>query len=391
MHKITEQALTNIDLSADEFLRYERHLVLPEIGIEGQKKLKAAKVLLIGAGGLGSPAGMYLAAAGVGKIGIVEYDDVSFSNLQRQILFVTDDVGNSKVMLAKFRLNELNPEIEVLAHDVKLSKENALEIIKDYDIVVDGSDNFATRYLVNDACVMLNKPFVSGSVLKFEGQLSFFDSSDGPCYRCLFPMPPQGNLSCSDAGVLGVLPGIIGSLQANEVIKFIIGKGELLKGRLLKFDSMKTKFSVIHFEKNPDCPVCSDNPLITELQEFNENCNSQNKSNNNMNDNSNWEISVEELKQKIDNNENFLLLDVREYFESDIATLGGTIIPLKELPDRHKEMNVNEEIIVYCRSGNRSHTAVEFLRDRAGFKKMKNLVGGVLAWSDRIDNKMKKY
>ncbi len=382
MDKSFEIKSEESELSASELQRYSRHIVIPEIGIEGQQKLKSAKVLLIGAGGLGSPAGMYLAAAGVGTIGIVEYDEVSYSNLQRQILFNTEDVGNSKAQIAKQRLNSLNPEIEIVLHETKLTKDNALGLIGNYDIVVDGSDNFATRYLVNDACVMSGKPFVSGSVLRFEGQVSFFDSTDGPCYRCLFPKPPAESPSCSDAGVLGVLPGIIGSLQANEVIKFIIGKGDLLIGRLLKLDALKMKFTELHFEKDLNCPECSENPLITELSNNDETFITK--------ENQTCEITVEELKQKFDRKENFILLDVREPYEKEIADIGGVNIPFNSLSDKLDEFNKNNEFVVYCHVGARSYYAVEFMKDN-GFKNVKNLIGGIDEWAVKIDSIVRKY
>ena len=385
------------ELSPDEIVRYSRHLVIPEVGIEGQQKIKNAKVLLIGAGGLGSPVSMYLAAAGVGKLGIVDFDTVSYSNLQRQVIFNTDDVGKHKAETVKKKLNDINPNTEIETYNTKLTKENALEIIKGYDIIADGTDNFASRYLINDACVLLGKPDVYASILIFEGQVSVFDSGSGPCYRCLFPVPPApGEIpSCEEGGVLGVLPGIIGSIQANEVIKYIIGKGELLKGRLLMLDALKMKFKELRFEKNPDCPVCSENPSITELTDYELFCGVENadKKNNIMNEHTEWEITVEELKEKMDKGDKYFLLDVREPFESDIATLGGTNISVKSLPARVNEIEAfkDEEVIVYCRSGARSHHATEFLRDEAGFKNVKNLIGGVLAWSDKIDNTMKKY
>jgi molybdopterin/thiamine biosynthesis adenylyltransferase/rhodanese-related sulfurtransferase len=398
MNQLETEVSTKNELSKEESERYNRHLVIPEVGMEGQLKLKNAKVLVIGAGGLGSPLGLYLASAGVGKLGIVDFDTVSYSNLQRQIIYNTDDVGKSKAETAKEKLNKINPDIEIEIYDIKLTKDNALDIIKDYDIITDGSDNFATRYLVNDACVLLGKPNVYASILRFEGQVSVFDSSTGPCYRCLYPvLPDAGTIpSCEEGGVLGVLPGIIGSIQANEAIKYIIGIGELLTGRLLMLDALKMKFRELKIEKNPDCPVCSENPLITELIDYELFCgvNSKNINNNKkMSEHTQWEITVEELKEKMDKGEKFFLLDVREPFEADIATLGGTMISIKTLPERVSEIesHKNEEVIVYCRSGSRSHYATEFLRDEAGFTNVKNLVGGVLAWSDIIDPTMEKY
>jgi sulfur-carrier protein adenylyltransferase/sulfurtransferase len=395
---IEDKININSELTPAEIERYSRHLVIPEVGLEGQKKLKASKVLIIGAGGLGSPLGMYLAAAGVGTLGIIDFDTVSHSNLQRQIIFSTGDAGHPKALLAKSRLLEINPNITVNAYETKLTKVNALGLFEDYDIIADGSDNFAAKYLVNDACVMLGKPFVSGSILRFEGQVSFFDPKSGPCYRCLFPEPPnaEDSPSCSEAGVMGVLPGIVGSIQANEVIKYIIGKGSLLNSRLLMIDALNMKFREVHFEKDPACPVCSPNPLIKELLDYEENCfhpsNSKN-SINTMSDNSRNEITVTDYKSKVDSGEEPFLLDVREAFETKIASIGGHLIPLSELRDRLGELpnDKNEEIIVYCRTGNRSHHAMVFLREEGGYTNVKNLLGGIHAWHDKIDPKVQKY
>lgn len=397
MTKDIEIEISN-ELSPKEIERYSRHLVIPEVGLEGQQKLKSAKVLMIGAGGLGSPLSMYLTAAGIGKLGIVDFDKVSFSNLQRQVIYTTEDVGKSKALLARERMNAVNPNVEIEIHDTKLTKDNAPGIIKDYDIVADGSDNFATRYLVNDACVLLGKPFVYASILRFEGQVSFFDPKTGPCYRCLYPEPPsKGEIpSCEEGGVIGAVAGIIGSIQANEVIKYIIGKGELLSGRLLLLDALKMKFKEIKFEKNPDCPACSENPLITELMDYEEFCNnkSNTKTNNtNMTANTDREISVEDFKKKSDSGEKFFLLDVREPFETEIASIGGHLIPLNELTDRLGELppDKNEEIIVYCRTGARSRNAMVFLMEEGGYTNVKNLIGGIHAWHDRIDPEVQKY
>jgi molybdopterin/thiamine biosynthesis adenylyltransferase/rhodanese-related sulfurtransferase len=377
-------------LSNNELKRYARHLVLPEVGEPGQKKLKSAKVLIVGAGGLGSPIGLYLTAAGVGSIGIIDFDSVSFSNLQRQVLFSEDKIGKPKAEIARERILEINSGIEVKAYNEKLTYKNALDIISDYDVVADGSDNFSAKYLINDACVMLGKPLVYGSVLRFEGQASVFYPKEGPCYRCLYPEPPDGGnvLSCEEAGVLGVLPGIIGSIQANEVIKLIIGKGETLAGRLLVLNSLEMKFREIKFKKNPDCPVCGKNPVIKklteELYDF-ESCAPAED------DNFKSEITVEELKKKIDNKEKFFLLDVREPIETRISSIGGELIPLKELPRRINELSKDDEIIIYCRTGHRSHNAVQFLREQAGFKKVRNLLGGINLWAEKIDNSLQKY
>lgn len=404
MQKTADEISVSGELTPKEIERYSRHLVIPEVGIEGQEKLKNANVLMIGAGGLGSPIGMYLAAAGIGTIGIVDFDTVSYSNLQRQVMYSTNDVGHSKAELTKARLNEINPNIKIITYETKLTKENALELIKDFDIIADGSDNFATRYLVNDACVLLGKPFVYGSILRFEGQVSFFNPKTGPCYRCLYPEPPiAGDVpSCEEGGVLGVLPGIIGSIQAAEVIKYIIGKGELLKGRLLMFDALKMKFREIGFFKNTDCPACGENPLITELIDYEEFCsnkgnvrsnNPENNTKYKMSANPKWEITVTDYKAKIDSGEEPFLLDVREPFEAKIASIGGHLIPLSELRDRMSELpeDKNAELIIYCRTGNRSHHAMIYLREEGGYTNVKNLLGGIHAWHDKIDPEVKKY
>lgn len=395
MQKISKEINTKNELTPEEIERYARHLVIPEVGIEGQQKLKSASVLMIGAGGLGSPMGLYLAAAGIGKIGIVDLDTVSFSNLQRQVLYSTNDVGNSKAELAKERLRGINPNVEIVIHETKITKDNAIEIFKLYDLIADGSDNFATRYLVNDACVLLGKPFVYASILRFEGQVSFFEPKTGPCYRCLYPEPPApGDVpDCAEGGVFGVLPGIIGSIQANEAIKYFLCKGELLKGRLLLLDALKMKFREIKFDKNPECPVCSENPVITELIDYETFCGVNQEKNNVNKMNSSTEITVEEYKKRIDSGEEIFLLDVREYVESGIASIGGALIPMSELRDRLSELpdDKNEEIVVYCRTGNRSHHAAVYLREEAGFTNVKNLLGGIYAWNEKIDPSIRKY
>lgn len=382
-------------LSESDYKRYYRQIVLPELGIEGQKKLKNSSVLIVGVGGLGSPIGLYLAAAGIGKIGLIDFDSVSLSNLQRQILFTTGDVGKSKSETAREKLCSLNSDIKVVSYQTKLNKENILSVINDYDIIADGSDNFAAKYLINDACVMTGKPFVYGSILRFNGQVSFFDPENGPCYRCLYPEPPApGEIpSCEEAGVLGVLPGIIGSIQANEIIKFIIRKGDLLKGKLLLLDALKMSFTEIYFSQNPSCPVCSEEPIIKELAEYKEYCTDKpvNGLNEYSSTDSKWKITVEELKHKVDNGEKIFLLDVREEYETHIANIGGYHIPFGELQFRLGELKKDDEIIVYCRSGKRSHIAVNYLRDVAGFSKVKNLIGGILEWADKIDNQITKY
>ncbi len=388
----------NTALSDNEMERYSRHLVIPEVGKAGQLKLKNAKVLVLGAGGLGSPISIYLAAAGVGRIGIMDFDVLSYSNLQRQILYSTNDVGHLKTELAKTRLLEVNPNVEITLHNEKLTSANALEILKDYDIIADGTDNFATRYLVNDACVLLGKPFVYGSILRFEGQVTFFDPKNGPCYRCLYSEPPAAGdtPNCADGGVLGVLPGIIGAMQANEVIKFILGKGELLTGRLLLLDALSMKTREVKFKKDPACPVCGENPEITELIDYEEFCNNNfngNNKNGDMTEHHDWEITVEEYKKRLDSGEEIYLLDIREPHESKIASIGGVLIPMSELPERMSELpeDKNTEIIVYCRTGNRSHHVTLYLKENAGYKNVKNLIGGIYAWHDRIDPAVSKY
>lgn len=393
--KLTKNNKNTIEalLTPKEIERYSRQIVMPELAMEGQEKLKSAKVLLLGAGGLGSPISLYLAAAGIGTLGIVDFDNVSYSNLQRQVLYASEDVGMSKVETAKAKLAAINPNVEIITYNIKLTSENALDIIRDYDIVADGSDNFATRYLVNDTCVLLKKPVVYGSILRFEGQVSFFDSAYGPCYRCLYPEPPAAGEvpSCEEGGVIGVLPGIIGSIQANEVIKYIIGKGELLSGRLLTLDALKMKFKELKFEKNSECSVCGTRPTITELIDYEEFCGTK-KRQNNFEDMTN-EITAAELKRKIDNKEKVFLLDVREQYESDIATIGGKLIPVNSLPYRFGEITCgkDDEIVVYCHIGVRSAYAVEYLRDQHGYKNVKTLLGGIEAWSLEIDPEVKRY
>ena len=402
MQKTAIENNASTTLTPKEVERYSRHLVIPEVGVEGQLKLKSAKVLILGAGGLGSPIGMYLAAAGVGKIGIVDFDELSYSNLQRQVMYSTNDVGHLKTELAKQRMLEINPNVEVTIYNERLTRDNAFEILKDYDVIADGTDNFATRYLVNDACVMIGKPFVYGSILRFDGQVSFFDPKTGPCYRCLYPEPPiAGEVpDCAEGGVLGVLPGIIGSMQANEVIKYIIGKGTLLKGQLLLVDAFNMDFKKIKFSKDPDCPICSQEPKITNLIDYDLFCNTTKNENNiniskeeKMSEYSEWEITVEEYKARLDKGEKVFLLDIREPHEVQIANIGGYLIPMSELPERMNELPEDKdmEIIVYCRTGNRSHHVMLYLKDNAGYKKVKNLIGGIHAWHDKIDPNVTKY
>jgi adenylyltransferase/sulfurtransferase len=387
--KIKEKtSIDDVSLSNEEILRYSRHLIMPEVGMKGQKKLKAASILMIGAGGLGSPLGMYLAAAGVGTLGIVDFDVVDETNLQRQLLHGTNDVGKSKLESAKEKLNSINPNVKINLYETRLTSENALDIIYQYDLVVDGTDNFPTRYLVNDACVLLDKPYVYGSIFRFEGQVTVFDPKNGPCYRCLYPTPPPSGLvpSCAEGGVLGILPGIIGSLQALEAIKLIIEEGDPLVGRLLLFDALKLKFRELKLRKNPDCPVCGENPTIHELIDYEEFCGISSDDNYSLQDT----ISVNQLKERLDNGEDIFILDVREPHEYEISNLNGYLIPLNDLPERVNELDSSRDIVVHCKMGGRSAKAVSFLK-QAGFKKAKNLLGGINAWAEKIDRNMPIY
>lgn len=391
----TEVETTTIDteLSNEEVLRYSRHLIIPEVGLQGQKKLKAAKVLMIGAGGLGSPLGLYLAAAGIGKIGIVDFDVVDLTNLQRQVLHSTEDIGRPKLESARETLNGINPNVDIDTYEERLSSENALQLFADYDIIVDGTDNFPTRYLVNDACVLLGKPNVYGSILRFDGQVSVFDAKRGPCYRCLYPAPPPPGLvpSCAEGGVLGVLPGIIGSLQALEVIKLILGEGEPLIGRLVLFDALKFKFRELKLRKNPECPICGDNPTIHELIDYEQFCGvAPHITQPEEVIDEKTEITVEQLKSKLDRGDDIFILDVREPHEYEIVNIGAYLIPLATLPKRIGESDSSKEIVVHCKSGARSARAADFLR-KNGFKNVKNLIGGINAWAERIDKSLPRY
>ena len=383
--------MANVELSTEEIRRYGRHLIMPEVGMEGQKKLKAASVLLIGAGGLGSPVGLYLAAAGIGRIGIVDFDVVDYSNLQRQIMHSTKDVGRPKLDSAKERLEGINPFVKIETHELRLSSENALALFAEYDIVVDGTDNFPTRYLVNDACVLTGKPNVYGSIFRFEGQASVFATNDGPCYRCLYPEPPPPGLvpSCAEGGVLGILPGIVGTIQANETVKLIIGKGEPLIGRLLLFDALKMKFREMKLRKNPECPVCGSHRTITKLIDYEAFCGVQPGWDSYAREEQ-FEITVDQLKKRLDKKDDIFILDVREPQEYEICNLKGHLIPLRELPKRINELDTAKEIVVHCKVGGRSRTAVEFMK-QAGFRKIKNLVGGIDEWAERIDPTMPRY
>jgi len=378
-------------LTNEEILRYSRHLIMPEVGMEGQLKLKAARVLLIGTGGLGAPLGLYLTAAGVGHIGLVDFDIVDFTNLQRQVTFGTSDVGKPKTEAASARLSNLNPDVKISTYETKLTSENALELFKDYDIVVDGTDNFPTRYLVNDACILLGKPNVYGSIFRFEGQVTVFGMPDGPCYRCLYPEPPPPGLvpSCAEGGVLGVLPGIIGSLQALETIKLIIGRGESLAGRLVLFDALALKFRELKLRKNSHCPMCGTHRKIHELIDYNEFCGIRGEEEPESDLNV-PEITARDLKEKLDRGDDVFILDVREPHEYQICNLKGHLIPLGELPRRVHELDSAREIVAHCKSGKRSAQAVDFLR-QAGFRKVYNLHGGILSWSTEVDPTVPRY
>ena len=384
---IDDQRTSAVQLGAEELQRYSRHLIMPEVTADGQRRLKAARVLCIGAGGLGSPAALYLTAAGVGTIGIVDFDDVDLSNLQRQILHGTKDVGRGKLESAHDRLRDINPKIEIELYQCRLSSENASEIVSKYDIVVDGSDNFATRYLSNDVCVFEQKPNVYGSVFRFEGQTTVFAPHlGGPCYRCLFPEPPppESVPNCAQAGVLGVLPGIIGMLQAIETIKLVVGIGEPLIGRLLHFDALKVKFRELNLRRDPECPVCGENRTIFAPIDYDQFCGAPA-------DETVPAISVHELKRKTETREAFELIDVREPFEYEIARIDGAkLIPLGEIADRTDELQREQQNVVHGHSGKRSAQAIR-LRQQHGFSNVYNLEGGIDAWSDQIDPTVPKY
>jgi sulfur-carrier protein adenylyltransferase/sulfurtransferase len=380
-----------VSLTNEEILRYSRHLIMPEVGMEGQLKLRQAKVLCIGTGGLGAPLGLYLAAAGVGRIGLVDFHRVDMTNLQRQILFGSADVGRPKIEAAADRLRDLNPDIRIDRYETRLTSENALDLFRDYDIIVDGTDNFPTRYLVNDACVLLKKPNVYGSIFRFEGQITIFGYPDGPCYRCLYPEPPPPGLvpSCAEGGVLGVLPGIVGAIQAAEALKLIIGKGDPLVGRLLLFDALAMRFRELKLRKNPECPVCGNHPTLTNLIDYAEFCGIRGEEAP-APQSTVPEITPRELKARLDGGDDIFVLDVREPHEYQICNLGGHLIPLGDLSRRVNELDSSREIVAHCRSGKRSAEATEFLR-KAGFHKVLNLKGGILAWSDEVDPTVPKY
>lgn len=391
---IDEQRLSQIALSADDLARYSRHLLLPEINIAGQSRLKAARVLCIGAGGLGSPAALYLAAAGVGTIGLVDFDRVDISNLQRQVLYGTDDVGRQKLEAASERIREINPNIEVVAHASVFTSENAQDVIAPYDVIIDGSDNFPTRYLSNDVCVFARKPNVYGSVFRFEGQASVFAPHlGGPCYRCLFPEPPPPGAapSCAEAGVLGVLPGIIGLVQATEALKLIIGEGEPLVGRLMHFDALKMKFREFKLRRDPECPVCGEHPTIFQPIDYEQFCGGETAGDAAEADGEVASLSVQELKRKMDAHEPFTLVDVREPWEYEIAQITGSkLIPLGELPERLAELPREGVLVIQCHSGGRSEQGARMLQT-AGFANVFNLEGGIEAWSRDVDRAVPRY
>jgi molybdopterin/thiamine biosynthesis adenylyltransferase/rhodanese-related sulfurtransferase/molybdopterin converting factor small subunit len=383
-------------LEGDEIKRYSRHLILPEIGMDGQRRLKAASVLCIGAGGLGSPVAMYLAAAGIGRIGIVDFDVVDYSNLQRQIIHGTPDVGRSKLLSAKETINALNPNVQVDTYETALTSQNALDLFRPYDVIIDGTDNFPTRYLVNDACVLTGKPNAYGSIFRFEGQASVFATKEGPCYRCLYPEPPPPGLvpSCAEGGVLGVLPGIIGLIQATEATKLILGIGEPLIGRFLIYDALKMRFRELKLQKDPDCPVCGTHPTVTKLIDYDQFCGVRPEAPAAVTGAAvanAWEITPVELKRRIDAGEDLQIIDVREPNEYQINKIPGTVlIPLGELPRRYQELDLDREIILHCKMGGRSAKAQDFLRT-VGVTNTKNLKGGVLAWIDQVDPTQPKY
>src|SRR5579862_6514686 len=388
VEEVTLPKLTNEEIS-----RYSRHLILPEVGMEGQQKLKAAKVLCVGTGGLGAPLAMYLAAAGVGTIGLVDFDTVDASNLQRQIIHSTATVGKLKVDSAEIMLKGLNPFLNVVKHNVMLTSANAMEIFKDYDVIADGTDNFQTRYLVNDACVILGKPNAYGSIFRFEGQASVFGTEEGPCYRCLYPEPPPPGLvpSCAEGGVLGILPGVIGVIQATEAIKLIAGIGEPLIGRFLIYDALKMRFRELKLQKDPDCPVCGTHPTVTKLIDYEQFCGIHPAAPESITVDNATEITSVELKQRLDRGDKLTIIDVREPNEYQINRIAGsTLIPLGEIPRRYAELDPNDEFVMQCKMGGRSAKAADFLRS-VGFKRVLNLKGGILDWIDKVDPSQPKY
>lgn len=388
--------LDAIELTPEEIRRYSRHLIMPEVGMQGQRHLKSARVLLVGAGGLGSPLGLYLAAAGVGTLGIVDFDVVDETNLQRQVLHGTNDVGRPKLDSARDRLRDVNPHVRIEAHETRLTSENALDILRGYDVVVDGTDNFPTRYLVNDACVLLGKPNVYGSIFRFEGQVSVFHAAEGPCYRCLFREPPPPGLvpSCAEGGVLGVLPGIVGALQASETIKLLLGQGQPLIGRLLLFDALAMRFREMNLRKNPECPVCGENPTLTELIDYEQFCGiPQAERAEAMEREGLPRLTPAELSNRLARGDRLTIVDVREPHEWEIVNLapyGARLIPLGELLERMNELDSAQELVLHCRSGARSAKAARQLQE-AGFRRLWNLEGGILRWADDVDPTLPKY
>ncbi|MDR2081174.1 MAG: molybdopterin-synthase adenylyltransferase MoeB [Campylobacteraceae bacterium] len=378
-----------MEFSKEEITRYSRHLILPEVGLDGQKRLKDAKILLIGSGGLGAPIALYLAAAGIGTVGIVDFDEVDISNLQRQIIHTTKDIGRPKIASAADKIKAINPHVKVLSYNTKLTSKNALDIIKDFDAVADCTDNFPTRYLVNDACVILNKPSFYGSIYRFDGQSSVFYANKGPCYRCLYPSPPPAGFapSCAEGGVLGVLPGIIGCIQANEIIKFLLGAKDLLVGRLLTFDAWKMKFREFKIQKDENCPICGKHPTIKSLIDYEDFCGLKSK-----NEEAVEEISAEDLKNRLDNKEAVNIIDIREPHEYAIAKLPNSkVIPLGQVVRRMEEIDQKNDTVFVCKVGTRSVYAIKALRE-AGFKgRLLNLKNGVLAWAENIDKEMAVY
>jgi len=380
-------------LSHDEILRYSRHLLIPEVGLEGQRKLKSASILVIGTGGLGSPVALYLAAAGVGRIGLVDYDVVDFSNLQRQVIHGTSGIGSLKVYSARDRMLDLNPDIQVDVFNEPFTSENAMRIAEDFDVIIDGTDNFPTRYLTNDVCVLLGKPNVYGSIFRFDGQVSVFDATRGPCYRCLFPEPPPPGLvpSCAEGGVLGVLPGTVGTLQATEALKLILDIGDPLIGKLLLFNALDMSFEFVKLRKNPKCKICSPEPEVTELIDYEAFCGVPGHDRDEGSAGEGWDISATELAQRIKGGNHLHLIDVREPHELQISHLeGATLLPLGQLASRLSELNSAEDIVLFCKSGARSTRALELLVS-AGFRKVKNLKGGINAWAKEVDPSLPIY
>jgi sulfur-carrier protein adenylyltransferase/sulfurtransferase len=391
---ISEHRVQNIDFSNDEIARYSRHLIMPEVTLDGQKRIKAASVLCLGAGGLGSPIALYLAAAGIGRMGLIDYDIVDFSNLQRQILHGTDDVGRKKLNSARDRIKTVNPNVQVDLHDTMFRSDNAMQLVQDYDIVIDGTDNFPTRYLSNDVCVLLKKPNIYGSIFRFDGQCTVFAPHlGGPCYRCMFPEPPPPGMvpSCAEGGVLGVLPGMIGVMQAIEAIKMIIGIGDSLIGRLVSFDALQMRFKEFKIRKDPSCPICSEHPTIHELIDYDQFCGIPQADAETAKEMDVPTITATELKTRIDRQDKFVLIDVREPFEYEISRIPGSkLIPLGELPARFSELDSADDIVLHCKMGGRSAKALRILQE-AGFRKLNNLQGGITAWSDDVDPSVPKY